>query len=77
MAKNIDAIFVHYSTNYVFSGDKKEGYMETDIPSPINKYGESKLAGEEAVKKVKDAIRKKEEEERRKKAEKEEKNKEE
>jgi len=53
VAKNIDAIFVHYSTNYVFSGDKKEGYTESDIPSPINKYGESKLAGEEAVKKVK------------------------
>lgn len=52
IAKKLGAIFVHYSTNYVFSGDKKEGYKETDIPSPINKYGESKLEGEAAVKKV-------------------------
>lgn len=41
--------FVHYSTDYVFAGDKKEGYVETDTPAPISKYGETKYLGEQAV----------------------------
>jgi len=52
VAKELNAVFVHYSTNYVFSGEKREGYKEDDKPAPVNKYGESKLAGEEAVKEV-------------------------
>ena len=40
------ALLVHYSTDYVFDGKKKEAYLETDTPHPINAYGESKLAGE-------------------------------
>ena len=52
IAKKLNAMFVHYSTNYVFSGENKKGYEESDIPSPVNKYGESKLKGEEAVKRV-------------------------
>lgn len=40
---------IHYSTDYVFDGSKKEPYRETDTPNPINVYGESKLAGEEAI----------------------------
>ncbi|MGA3291871.1 MAG: dTDP-4-dehydrorhamnose reductase [Candidatus Microgenomates bacterium] len=51
-AKSIGAIFVHYSTSYVFPGDKKEGYRETDTPGPVDIYGESKLEGEKAVEKV-------------------------
>jgi dTDP-4-dehydrorhamnose reductase len=43
------ATFVHYSTDYVFAGDKPEGYTESDIPTPISAYGESKCAGEQAV----------------------------
>ena len=43
------AAFVHYSTDYVFAGDKPEGYTEDDTPAPISVYGESKLAGEQAV----------------------------
>ncbi len=43
------AIFVHYSTDYVFDGAKREGYKENDEPSPINNYGISKLMGEQAV----------------------------
>ena len=53
IAREIGAFFVHYSTDYVFSGDKKSGYREDDEPdSPVNFYGESKLAGEEAIKKA-------------------------
>lgn len=43
------AVLVHYSSDYVFAGDKKEGYKEDDEPKPINKYGETKLAGEEEL----------------------------
>lgn len=41
--------FVHYSTDYVFAGDKPEGYTEDDVPAPISKYGETKFAGEKFV----------------------------
>lgn len=47
--QKIHAIFVHYSTDYVFDGEKKEGYKEDDIPNPQNAYGRSKLAGERAI----------------------------
>lgn len=40
---------VHYSTDYVFAGDKPEGYREDDAPNPISKYGETKVAGEQFV----------------------------
>jgi dTDP-4-dehydrorhamnose reductase len=48
-AKRIGAALVHYSTDYVFDGLKKAPYEETDIPNPINCYGRTKLAGEEAI----------------------------
>jgi len=40
---------VHYSTDYVFDGTKDSPYTEQDAPSPINVYGESKLAGDMAL----------------------------
>lgn len=48
-ALKIGAIFVHYSSDYVFAGDKEEGYTEDDEPRPISKYGESKRGGELAL----------------------------
>jgi dTDP-4-dehydrorhamnose reductase len=37
---------VHLSTDYVFGGEKRTPYVETDLPRPVNTYGISKLAGE-------------------------------
>ncbi|OGZ58453.1 MAG: dTDP-4-dehydrorhamnose reductase [Candidatus Spechtbacteria bacterium RIFCSPHIGHO2_02_FULL_43_15b] len=49
-SKEVGAVFLHFSTDYVFSGDNKDGYNESDEPSsPINFYGETKFAGEKAV----------------------------
>jgi dTDP-4-dehydrorhamnose reductase len=42
----INAILVHFSSAYVFAGDKPEGYNEDDLPSPVSAYGKSKLLGE-------------------------------
>ncbi|HEY6446781.1 MAG TPA: dTDP-4-dehydrorhamnose reductase [Acidobacteriaceae bacterium] len=51
-ARQINALFVHYSTDYVFDGSKTEPWTEDDAPHPLNAYGAGKLAGEEAVRAV-------------------------
>jgi dTDP-4-dehydrorhamnose reductase len=48
-AKRLDALLLHYSTDYVYDGTKGATYTEDDAPNPLNTYGKSKLAGEQAV----------------------------
>ncbi|MGC9316744.1 MAG: dTDP-4-dehydrorhamnose reductase [Armatimonadota bacterium] len=48
VAAELDARLLYVSTDYVFSGADGP-YVESDAPSPVNPYGESKLAGERAV----------------------------
>lgn len=43
------ARLIHFSTDYVFDGEKREPYSEEDEATPISVYGESKLAGEKNV----------------------------
>ena len=51
-ALKLNALLVHYSTDYVFDGKKREPWAETDNPMPLNIYGASKLAGEQALQEI-------------------------
>jgi dTDP-4-dehydrorhamnose reductase len=48
----LNALLIHYSTDYVFDGTKSGPYVEDDAPNPINVYGRTKLAGERAIEQV-------------------------
>ena len=51
VCKKFNAVFFHFSTDYVFDGTAKMPYKETDAPVPVNFYGQTKLDGEkEAIK---------------------------
>jgi len=54
IAHKTNAVFIHYSTDYVFDGKKHTPYSETDLTHPLNVYGKSKLKGEENIKQAGD-----------------------
>lgn len=49
VTRELGAVVVHISTDYVFDGCKGRPYIEEDVPRPLNVYGNSKLAGEHFV----------------------------
>ena len=51
-ACRLDAVLVHYSTDYVFDGTNSAAYTESDMPNPLNVYGKTKLTGEQAIQAV-------------------------
>ena len=48
-ARRRGAAFVHFSTDYVFDGEKIAPYAEAEPPGPLGVYGKTKLAGERVV----------------------------
>ena len=51
-AADHNATFLHYSTDYVFDGEKYGFYLEDDLRNPLGVYGQSKAAGEEAIARI-------------------------
>jgi len=49
LSEKLGIKLIHYSSDYVFNGDKGSQYIETDTTVPLNTYGRSKLAGENEV----------------------------
>jgi dTDP-4-dehydrorhamnose reductase len=54
-ARKTNAVFIHYSTDYVFDGKSNVPYKESDLTKPLNVYGQSKLNGERNIEQAGDA----------------------
>lgn len=52
VCKEYDVTLIHISTDFVFDGEKRTPYLETDLPNPINVYGASKLQGEQYIQEI-------------------------
>jgi dTDP-4-dehydrorhamnose reductase len=52
LCRDLDAVLVHFSTDYVFDGRKQTPYVEDDLPNPLNLYAVSKLSGEYFVQNI-------------------------
>jgi dTDP-4-dehydrorhamnose reductase len=48
-ARRLGASLIHYSTDFVYDGEKADPYLEHDLPRPLSVYGRSKLAGDRAI----------------------------
>lgn len=51
-AAQLNASLIHFSTDYVYDGQKSSAYLETDAVNPLSVYGKTKLAGEQAIAQV-------------------------
>lgn len=51
-AARLGARLIHFSTDYVYAGDKNGAYIEEDATQPLSVYGKTKLAGEEAIRAI-------------------------
>jgi dTDP-4-dehydrorhamnose reductase len=54
-SRKLGAVFIHYSTDYVFDGQKGTPHTESDLTNPLNMYGKSKLQGEDHIQQAGDA----------------------
>jgi dTDP-4-dehydrorhamnose reductase len=52
VANDLNALLIHISTDYVFDGEKNSPYLESDLPVPLNVYGNTKLAGEHFIRSI-------------------------
>lgn len=49
VCREFSVYLIHFSTDYIFSGEKTSDYLEEDKPGPLNIYGQSKLEGERRI----------------------------
>ena len=49
IAKTLNAVLIHISTDYIFDGNKRSAYLEDDVPNPVGVYGKSKWQGDQHI----------------------------